>query len=235
MKSEIEYMIGRYWSVFGRLDYDEQNARKAEVKSLSIEQINDRLLEIQKLGKEEYDGELYLLLSERKDKLNDSFEWIDENITKFVQLNQKLMYYMQKLTVEKKAIVKEAEERISKNSAFEDFEVHATISPTIYQWDEEHQEMCQPEDGIYCLLDDAFDSYHCLSDNTFDDFDFNWNTMVGAGNDILKDYYICYGMHELYDHTQWSLQDIIQINDIWCDIRVEYYYPNWESEVETVV
>ncbi|GHT19032.1 hypothetical protein AGMMS4957_02420 [Bacteroidia bacterium] len=190
MSTEVKYMMDRYWSVFNRLDYEQKDAREAEVKSFSIEQINDRLCEIQKLGKEEYDGELYLLLEERKRNLDAAFEWTDENIAKFVKINQQMIDYRQKMLAKVKIIAKEAEERMSKDSFFEDMEVHARVIPQIAYWSEEDKVMYVVEDGVYGI----------------------------------------FGMHELYDHTEWSLQDIIQINDFWCDIRVEYYYPKLEDE-----
>jgi hypothetical protein len=98
------------------------------------------------------------------------------------------------------------------------------------EWDEESQSQCEPSDGIYCLLDTIFNNDVCLNFNlkhlNEDSFDrnLNWNECDELSHGELADYYICHGMHELYDHTEWSLQDIIQINDLWCDIKVEYQH-----------
>jgi len=41
----------------------------------------------------------------------------------------------------------------------------------------------------------------------------NWNTFLGVP-DYFKDHFLCYQIHELYEHTDWAFQDIAKINNI---------------------
>ena len=56
----------------------------------------------------------------------------------------------------------------------------------------------------------------------------NWNIMVYEWRDLIKEnpalaeHHIGYGMRQLCNNCLWSLQDIMLINDFWCDIKVEY-------------
>jgi hypothetical protein len=50
----------------------------------------------------------------------------------------------------------------------------------------------------------------------------NWNTMIGAKNNEFADYHIGYGIRELYECSLWSWEEIVKINDFWCEVNVVY-------------
>ncbi|GHT15258.1 hypothetical protein AGMMS4956_14830 [Bacteroidia bacterium] len=54
--------------------------------------------------------------------------------------------------------------------------------------------------------------------------EFNYNDCDGLSNGELADEYIGYGIHDLYDHTEWSLQDILNIDYFWVEVQVRYQH-----------
>ena len=48
----------------------------------------------------------------------------------------------------------------------------------------------------------------------------NWNECDDLSHGELADYHICYAIHELYDHSYWSLPDILKITRLWIDVHV---------------
>jgi hypothetical protein len=49
--------------------------------------------------------------------------------------------------------------------------------------------------------------------------DSSWN-IEGLGDIELEGYYICYALHILYSHNNWTLEDITRINNILTEINV---------------
>jgi len=49
----------------------------------------------------------------------------------------------------------------------------------------------------------------------------SWN-IEGLGGSELEGYYICYTLHIPYLHNNWTLEDILSINNIVTEIKVSY-------------
>jgi hypothetical protein len=47
----------------------------------------------------------------------------------------------------------------------------------------------------------------------------SWN-IEGLGDIELEGYYICYALHILYSHNNWAIEDILRINNIVTEIKV---------------
>jgi hypothetical protein len=133
------------------------------------------------------------------------------------------------LKIEGQAIVNDFEKRLKDTDSFlHDYEIEATITPFIYEWNEKYQCMCEAEKGIYAILHSSFpdgcvlnfDPRHCEEGRIYFNNELNWNNMIGAKKGEFADHYIGFAMHELYDHTNWSLPDIIKINELGCEIKV---------------
>jgi hypothetical protein len=179
---------------------------------------------------------LRLILGERQHKLNKDFVFTPEHIEKFIWIDEEIKKCLNSLRKEGEEKVKELELIIkNEKSYFIDYEIEAVINPRILIWKEEFQSLCEPDedDGIIDVIDGyhydtffrlKFDPRHLDHSLYFEEFNTidNWNTMVGAKNNEFENYHIGYGMHELYEHSLWSLSDIMKINDFWCELKVEY-------------
>jgi hypothetical protein len=55
-------------------------------------------------------------------------------------------------------------------------------------------------------------------------FDDNWYDWCGVPKELLEGHHICYFMHEIWEHTQWSLPDILRINEVWAELYVRYQH-----------
>ncbi|MDR0865007.1 MAG: hypothetical protein LBO74_08755 [Candidatus Symbiothrix sp.] len=177
----------------------------------------------------EDDLQLKNILSVRHQKLNDEFVFTPENIEKILRINQKLMEGMEKLRKEEEAIICNFEERMKNNDSFlNDYEIEAQIMPFIMEQDENGQNMGEPDKGIYCLLHTLFPDDCCLHfdprwDDTYFDKKQNCNRIM-AKNGELDDYFISLALCDFHDYTQWSWQDIIKINELWCEVKVTHQH-----------
>jgi hypothetical protein len=178
------------------------------------------------------DDTLADILYVRQEKLNDAFVFTPENIEKILWIDRQLKDRINKLQQEGERIVRRLEREIKKkNSLFNDYEIMVLVFPKILEWSEEEQSMIEPEDRIHELLEcNSHHDTHIEFDPSykhncyFDEEKLNWNNMIGARNGEFEGHHIGYAMHELYDHTLWSLPDIVKINEFWYDIRVEYQH-----------
>jgi len=180
--------------------------------------------------------ELFTTLQVRQHKLNEEFVFTPEHIEKILWIDQEIKKCVHTLQKEGEKMVKELDLLTKKkNSFFNDYEILAVIDPKILIWKEESQSLCEPdeEDGIIDVIDNyhhetnfrlEFNPHHAEHSCYFSDF--NWNILIGAKNNEFANYHIGYGIHELYDHSLWSLQEIVKINAIWCDLKVEYQHYN---------
>ena len=89
-----------------------------------------------------------------------------------------------------------------------------------------------PFNGIEEILIDNLPRYiinlnpkdYIIKDNLNKNIHFSkklsWNIESLEG--ISDDHYICYAIHELCDHTCWSIYDVLRINHLWSEVRVQY-------------
>ena len=172
--------------------------------------------------------DLELILIERRRRLNDSFVFSPETAEKFLNLNRQIMECLETMLNEGINILREREQLKNNGSYFQEHDIKAKIYPEILIPNKKSGEMEYPEEGIYFLLNDMNFDCPLLHFTIHDDdlssspeerngiyFDksMNWLTSLhGADFSILGDAYIGYGMHELSEHTMYSLPDILKIN-----------------------
>ena len=78
-----------------------------------------------------------------------------------------------------------------------------------------------PVDGLCMYL--AYDPVTKDESNFWQNIRVSKETNWVNEYDMLKyfeDHYICYAIHELYDHNHWALQDIIKINNIEITVKI---------------
>jgi hypothetical protein len=65
-----------------------------------------------------------------------------------------------------------------------------------------------------------------LNDNTLFKRDLSWN-IAPCLRGKFDEHYISYSIHELVEHTCWSLSDILRINYLWTELQV--WHQNFED------
>jgi hypothetical protein len=204
----------------------------------SIEKLEEKALQIWSARRKKRNREeLKSILRDRQSKLNEQFVFTPENMEKILDLNQRLMNCFEKAKEEGLKLFHDMETRMTNGDPFlQDYEIEANIIPVIIIQNKKDGEWEEPDDGILCLLNELCPSsilnLNIKGGIDTDDIYFkkslNWNEMVGARNGELDEHYICYAMHELYEHAFYSLQDIIQINTLWVDINVRHqHFVEW--------
>ena len=199
-----------------------------------IEQ-QDSLYKQQWLSEEKIDDFLY----KRKKLLNEKFVWTEEAIERIRQLNQKIFDEEKLLYKEYEARKKELEERESANDSFlTDYNLDMEINLSIYTFDDYVDgEWAEPTTGsIYDILNDRLckKSGMIARMNYFDHDLLNWNVMIGKAGKYFENDFIHYAFYCMYDHTSLAWEDILKINSIWSEVKIDYQRIINMFEAETI-
>jgi hypothetical protein len=186
----------------------------------------------------EDEDELEAALSVRNWKLNKVFEWTPENKAKLLHLNTKLIECFEKLKSEATFHLETLERRRKDaNDAFLDaFEIEATVKPYIFCEMDGYKGTFEFDSPIAETLDYDWDDYvnlqfsvsnmNDLNRILYLDREQNWNCDHRfKGN--FDEHFISQGIHDLYDHTNWSFQDMLKINHL--DAKVTVVYQHFED------
>ncbi|GHV11534.1 hypothetical protein FACS1894162_7070 [Bacteroidia bacterium] len=183
----------------------------------------------------EDEDELEAALSVRQWKLNEVFEWTPENKEKLLHLNTKLIECFEKLKAEATIHLKTLEHRRKDaNDAFlQDFEIEAKVMPYIFAKDEVLGNTYEFDSPIAEVLNADWNDYVNLqfSISNMDDLnrilylnrEQNWNIDHWFKGQF-DEHFISQAIHDLYDHTNWSFQDILKINYLWANVTVDYQH-----------
>jgi len=77
----------------------------------------------------------------------------------------------------------------------------------------DYREDIEPDDKYFAQR------FGCYYDENLE-IETDWHDWLGNLFPMLKKIPVCYALHELFDHTHYSLQDIIRINDVWSEVKV---------------
>lgn len=217
----------KYWMLFQKTMED--------VKTLTIDQLETLILDLQNRKIEtaySVKVKLEAYLTERQDKINQAFEWTSENIEKLLSLDQKMMACFEKLYDEAKPLVSSLQQRIENQDSFLcDFEIEASVTPFIMVSNEKG-DLIEAEDGIERVLMDDLDnailscSFRMFGDKhdiLYLDKEQNWCNH-GIFKDHFKEKHVSQAVHDLYDHTLWSMIDILKINELWAELKVRHQH-----------
>ena len=164
------------------------------------------------------------ILRVRKWKLNHDFKFTPKTIARFVKINDLFVDCQKKAFVEAKPIRRRLARRLKNQDLFiKDFEMEIQLHPFINN-----------ATGIHGLLQDIThaspalltrNARHLNQINNSHNLDrLNWNECDGLSHGELADYHICYAMHELYEHSYWSLPDILKITQVWTDLTIAHQH-----------
>lgn len=167
------------------------------------------------------------ILHIRKRLLNKQFVFTEENKQRLLSLNERLMKTLEVAREEVKKAQGELEEWMSpKDENLHDYEIDARVTPYILVPDEDG-ELGEPDDGIlellnYVLNDNLISfSFRGMDESIYFDTELNWAGYEHIGEGHLTDHYICYAMSNIFNHSPYSLEDILRINSLWTDILIE--------------
>jgi hypothetical protein len=175
---------------------------------------------------EKYHNLMSRILCERCHKLNDNFEWTNENKQKLLNVNDKITQVFEAAYNEALSVAHELEARIENNDAFiKDYEIEIKITTYINEKDSDGYTIGDvignPVSGYYPINDSISHSSYERGPREkplYLDKKLNWNHEYFWGE--FDDYYIGYGIHALLDTSEWSFQDIVNIGKIWADVQV---------------
>ncbi len=157
------------------------------------------------------------ILRERKRRLNHDFKFTPKTIARFVKINALFVDCLKKAHAEAKPIRQRLARRLKNRDSFiKDFEIEIRLAPFTHK------------PGIHEVLEDIIhDAPALLTQNVREPSNarrnlnrLNWNECDGLSHGELAEHRICYAMHELYDHSYWSLPDILKIKQVWADVIV---------------
>jgi len=206
---------------------------RSKFDNYSIDQLEEAIMSLYALhhkSRQEKD-ELMEALLIRKLKMNERFEWTPENREKLLRLNQKLIECWTKIREEAKQTIETLHKRINEPDNFlTDYYVEAKVLSFIYIPDEDGR-FWEAQDCIEEVLIDSLDD--CKYVVNYDSFeskeDLDYCKYLDRAHYYHDDpifdkefeaHFISLAVHELYDHTLWSLPDILRINRLWAEVQV---------------
>jgi hypothetical protein len=217
MNEKIKSLV----ALMNQLDYKEFHA---VLFTFPMEELEGMAIDLREAWKYPDDSPEHELLDDilkaRKRRLNRKFVYSPDNKEKMLDLNRQIMECMEKLRKAKEDEVRSLEIRTkAKGETFlHAHEVEWKITPFIGIRDE-NGAMSEANEGIDGVLNDTLPEEHILSgSNPYFDREPSRNECDGLSHGELEDHYIGYWIHELYDHTLFSLFDIMRINFLRCEL-----------------
>jgi len=179
---------------------------------------------------------------ERWRLMRDSFEWTDENVSRIEQMNERMK---EALLVMRRRTIEVYESLKAWCTPDKDLHVKGTLwveeMAAFEGWeqDEDMEAMLfdimtrKPYCGFY--VNSVSMGYDLWYDATHQDADYdtenellylgentdNWNELMNL--EKTAHLHLVYGVHNLYEHCQWSLQDLLGILSYRTKIEIEYY------------
>jgi hypothetical protein len=198
-------------------------------ESYPVEEVEKIAFRASKRGDEE---ELEAALSVRKWKLNQTIEWTAENKEKLLSLNAKLITCFEKLKAEACTLRETllCRRRDENDDFLHDFEIETKVKPYVFAKIDDLNTY-EFESEIYDVLDYEWDDFYLqfsINKEGLDEGEIlylnqeqNWNTDHWFKGQF-DEHFISQGIHDLYDHTNWSFHDILKINYLEATVMVEY-------------
>ncbi len=162
------------------------------------------------------------VLQERQRRLNREFRFTPETLACFVALSDRFGACMKNAWLEAKPEMEALERRLQNHDPFlKDYELDWKLQAFTGQ------------EGIYAVLEDTAHSsmaIHARNAKSYEncgiremDCDESW-TECFPGHEEISTQRISLAMHELYDHSFWSVPDILKIETIWVDVVIRRQY-----------
>jgi hypothetical protein len=170
------------------------------------------------------------ILGERQRRIQAKWQWTPEHIKQVLDISTLFSGAWEKGFVEAKDIIDTLYEHAKDKTEFlEDFYAEIILNPIITARNTETGEEIYDRHSIEDVLTENQRHEICLTKNIYNpetrdesgfradiniNHDLNWNRERPFEGFKDDDGYICYPLHELACHHDWTMQDIIKITDI---------------------
>jgi len=170
-------------------------------------------------------GLLNDIVHERGTRLNDSFSWTEENVSKLLRANDLLVSAAEKAYAQAQSLIEKLKIKRDENNDLIGYEIEIKLTPYISGYADPESDagasfmniICEPLDNKYLLTCDA-------DDNKYFDRSETWLEGLWDENlkilDCFKDKYISYAVHELWD-AHWFFHDIMNIDRVHIEVKME--------------
>ena len=219
-----------------RLDYrSDEKMKKYSIKMLEILAFYIyRNINFSKLPGSTCGQLLRNILSWRAIKLNRNFEWTDENKRNFLNVNEKLRVSYAKAYNEALSVADELEKKIKNNDDFiKDYMIEITLTPYIkepFPNEDALYKFCsvisEPESEFSIPIRHEF-HHGCYSreiNNIPYHLDKSKNLYTEHYDDFMASNDICHALNLLLDAHEWSLNDIVNIDNIYTEVIVTHQH-----------
>jgi hypothetical protein len=165
---------------------------------------------------------LYCILLERLGRLNRNFEATAADIEHYFFLNDNIESSLKKAVTEAQILSSQLDKRIKEKDPFvKEYELKIEVIPFI---EDKVIEWTPEDENIYFVLGESVKEFsYSLSSLTEKGnlmFDHNWYDLCGMPSSKLAGHHICYFLHEIWEHTVWSLPDLSHIRKVRTEIRI---------------
>jgi len=141
-----------------------------------------------------------------------------QQIEKIKELNGKIRQEELRLREQYLALRRQLKELISQNLV-DDFNICFMIS--VFSDDDTFNQKYKVETG------DAFYESTLLTSGYLEDDDIffeNWNESQCLGTNTLAELCFCWTMHDIIFHSNLKLEDVLAIDDVWLEMKVDYQF-----------
>jgi hypothetical protein len=210
------------------------NDQYIEVKKYSLETLENMAIGLydDAIHKKHPFDLLSTILRERVVRINQNFKWSNENIQKLLKVDNNFIETFENAYREALLAAGELERRIENRDPFiKDYEIEIKITSYSAWQSSNHDDICI-DDVLSAQLYDCCPIQHHISHDfcnsetrelpVYLDKSKNWN--IEYFGEVFKNNYISFAIHTLLISHIWSFQDIININRIWANVKVERQY-----------
>lgn len=161
-----------------------------------------------------------IILAKRERELNKKFVFSAEVIEKIKKLNT-LLHNKQKLIRENSKHILILQEELLAKGLIDDYNIDTELQlyndDYYIKWNEE------TFDGNPFYTDYTLHLFeHLDKDEIF--FADNWNEFISIKNHPLRNEHFCYLFKHISNSHYLAWEDILRIDDIWIDIKIDYQY-----------
>lgn len=175
--------------------------------------------------------EVKSLLTRRWNLLNLMFMPSDINIKRFRLINSRLETLCRQLR-ERMHKLKQSLPLVQDSEFDDDYEIEGELrfsyndEDSVLRLDDDYygSDFCRMIEIIYtCNYDTYWDCIERISLNSSSlDDGVSWNEPPFYGRPEFDDIIICHAMHNLSDHMEYSIPDILRLNDFWAEVHLTF-------------
>lgn len=179
-------------------------------KTLELKYLKAILKKDLKLYKEEKKW-----IKERNSFVKKNFEFNETSITKLQELNKKLRLEEQRIFPFYRKLIQD-NKKLVQDKIIDDFNLAVVIST----FSNKHYRDLDPELEGNSIIETDCHFMRLQEGEVY--FEEDW--VDYSVPDCFRNFKHCYSFHHLYDHTDLTWYDLMIIEDIWFDIKIDYQF-----------